>query len=196
MPCGAAPVRSARRASSVHVRRSPAGPLRPGRARGLVARVARGREPNMWRYRELMPLFDGEEPVTLGEGWTPLIHAQRLGATLGLDRGCSSRTNRSTRPIRSRPAACRPRSRARSTSARRRLRCRPPATPATRWRPTPRRRASQAKVFMPRDVKQPFIRECGLYGADGDARRRPDHRRRPDRRRDAASRSAGTTCRR
>ena len=30
----------------------------------------------MWRYRELMPLFDGEEPVTLGEGFTPLIHAR------------------------------------------------------------------------------------------------------------------------
>ena len=42
------------------------------------------REPNMWRYRELMPLFDGEQPLTLGEGWTPLVHARRLGAALGL----------------------------------------------------------------------------------------------------------------
>ena len=24
----------------------------------------------------------------------------------------------------------------------------------------------EAKVFMPRDVKAPFIRECELYGAD------------------------------
>ena len=39
-----------------------------------------GRAANMWRYRELMPLFDGEEPITLGEGWTPLVHAARLGA--------------------------------------------------------------------------------------------------------------------
>ena len=45
-----------------------------------------GRPPTMWRYRELMPLFDGEEPVTLGEGWTPLIHATRLGRDLGLTR--------------------------------------------------------------------------------------------------------------
>ena len=45
-----------------------------------------GRAPNMWRYRELMPLFAGDEPVTLGEGFTPLIHATRLGAELGLDR--------------------------------------------------------------------------------------------------------------
>src|SRR5262245_38312168 len=44
------------------------------------------REPNMWRYRELMPLFDGEPPITLGEGWTPLIHARRLGAALGMER--------------------------------------------------------------------------------------------------------------
>src|SRR5215217_6821861 len=44
------------------------------------------REPTMWRYRELMPLFDGEQPITLGEGWTPLVHAQRLGRELGLDR--------------------------------------------------------------------------------------------------------------
>src|SRR4029079_13457394 len=42
------------------------------------------REPTMWRYRELMPIFDSEEPVTLGEGFTPLVHARTLGARLGL----------------------------------------------------------------------------------------------------------------
>ena len=45
-----------------------------------------GRPPTMWRYRELMPLLPGDEPVTLGEGFTPLIHAKRLGATMGLER--------------------------------------------------------------------------------------------------------------
>ncbi|MEO7156416.1 MAG: threonine synthase, partial [Vicinamibacterales bacterium] len=45
-----------------------------------------GRAPNMWRYRELMPLMAGDEPVTLGEGFTPLIHAKRLGKSLGLER--------------------------------------------------------------------------------------------------------------
>src|ERR1700722_13867391 len=45
-----------------------------------------GRPPTMWRYRELLPIFDGEEPVTLGEGFTPLLHAQALGARLGLTR--------------------------------------------------------------------------------------------------------------
>src|SRR5438552_3991562 len=45
-----------------------------------------GRPPTMWRYREMLPLFDGEEPVTLGEGFTPLIHARALGSRLGLSR--------------------------------------------------------------------------------------------------------------
>src|ERR1039457_4206005 len=44
------------------------------------------REASMWRYREVMPLFDGEAPVSLGEGWTPLIHAKRLGHEVGLSR--------------------------------------------------------------------------------------------------------------
>ena len=46
----------------------------------------KGRAPAMWRYRELLPLFDGEEPTTLGEGLTPLVHAKALGALIGLDR--------------------------------------------------------------------------------------------------------------
>src|SRR5262245_36878189 len=45
-----------------------------------------GRAANMWRYRELMPIFDGEQPVTLGEGFTPLSHAASLGQSVGLER--------------------------------------------------------------------------------------------------------------
>jgi threonine synthase len=44
----------------------------------------RDRAPTLWRYRELLPLFPDETPVTLGEGFTPLLHAARLGAELGL----------------------------------------------------------------------------------------------------------------
>src|ERR1700686_2231929 len=36
-----------------------------------------------WRYREVLPPGD---PVTLGEGMTPLVHAARLGASMGLPR--------------------------------------------------------------------------------------------------------------
>src|SRR5882724_9648832 len=44
----------------------------------------RSRPPGMYRFRELLPLEDGEEPVTLGEGSTPLLSLPRLGAHLGL----------------------------------------------------------------------------------------------------------------
>jgi threonine synthase len=39
------------------------------------------RTASMWRYEEVLPASD---PVTLGEGKTPLLHATRLGETLGL----------------------------------------------------------------------------------------------------------------
>src|SRR5256712_13590479 len=37
----------------------------------------------MWRYREWLPLTDGEAPVTLGEGGTPLLSVPRLAAKHG-----------------------------------------------------------------------------------------------------------------
>ncbi|MGH7776317.1 MAG: threonine synthase [Candidatus Dormibacterales bacterium] len=42
--------------------------------------------PSMWRYKDLLPLDDGDPVVTLGEGLTPLVHAERLGRELGLER--------------------------------------------------------------------------------------------------------------
>ncbi len=44
---------------------------------GSIDRDAlKDREPTMWRYREVLPL---PEPVSLGEGFTPIHHAPRLG---------------------------------------------------------------------------------------------------------------------
>jgi threonine synthase len=42
------------------------------------------RPPTLWRYRELLPLPEQAEPVTFGEGMTPLLPAPRLGEQLGL----------------------------------------------------------------------------------------------------------------
>src|SRR5690348_11298533 len=39
---------------------------------------------SMWRYRDLLPVEDSVNVVTLGEGYTPLVKADRLGAELGL----------------------------------------------------------------------------------------------------------------
>lgn len=43
-----------------------------------------GREPTMWRYRELLPVSDDTRIASLGEGMSPLLRCERLGAALGL----------------------------------------------------------------------------------------------------------------
>ena len=43
-----------------------------------------GRRSDLWRYREVLPVAHDENIVALGEGFTPLLHAERLGAQLGL----------------------------------------------------------------------------------------------------------------
>jgi threonine synthase len=42
------------------------------------------REKNLWRYRELLPI-DGEPQVGLNSGFTPLIKADNLARTLGME---------------------------------------------------------------------------------------------------------------
>jgi threonine synthase len=55
------------------------------RAGGVLTRKSRpGREKSLWRYRELLPLPAEVEPVSLGEGGTPLLRAARFGQDLGL----------------------------------------------------------------------------------------------------------------
>ena len=154
-----------------------------------------GREPNMWRYRELMPLFDGEQPLTLGEGWTPLIHAQRLGARLGLERLYVK--DESLNPTNS--------FKARGLSA---AVTRAAHLGATTLSVPSAGNAANAMAAYAAAAGHPG---AGLHaeGRQGavhprvravrrrrHAGRRPDHRRRAHRRREAASRSAGTTSRR
>ena len=135
------------------------------RARSWSRDSLKGRVPTMWRYRELLPLFDGEEPVTLGEGFTPLFHARRLGSTLGLDhlyvkdeslnptnsfkaRGQSAAITRAkyigAKTI-ALPTAGNAGNAASAYSAAARLAC---------------------EVFIPKDAKKPFVDECRLYGAN------------------------------
>ncbi|HZP38559.1 MAG TPA: threonine synthase [Methylomirabilota bacterium] len=56
----------------------------PRAAAAVTPEALRGRPPGMYRFRELLPLAAAEEPVTLGEGGTPLLALPRLAAHLGL----------------------------------------------------------------------------------------------------------------
>src|SRR5712672_3328633 len=48
--------------------------------KSLVARRA-----DLWRYREVLPVENDENIVTLGEGFTPLLRARRLGSQIGMN---------------------------------------------------------------------------------------------------------------
>lgn len=55
-----------------------------GASRAVSREALGSREATLWRYRELLPAAEAMEPVTLGEGWTPLLAARRLGAHAGV----------------------------------------------------------------------------------------------------------------
>jgi threonine synthase len=52
--------------------------------RAMAKERLRERAATMWRYRELSPLADGQQPVSLGEAMSPLLKCDRLGAKFGL----------------------------------------------------------------------------------------------------------------
>ena len=124
-----------------------------------------GRAPNMWRYRELMPLLAGDEPVTLGEGFTPLIHAKRLGATLGLDRLLIK--DESLNPTNSFKARGLSAALSRAKALRADTVFLPTAGNAGNAAAAYASAAGmKCEVFIPKDAKQPFVDECRLYGAN------------------------------
>ena len=42
------------------------------------------RQPNLWRYREVLPVENAENVICLGEGFTPLLKTDKLAANLPL----------------------------------------------------------------------------------------------------------------
>ncbi len=56
------------------------------RVAGIPARASVGPEASLWRYRAALPLLDGETPVTLGEGMTPLLELPTLAREVGVRR--------------------------------------------------------------------------------------------------------------
>lgn len=119
----------------------------------------------MWRYREMLPSAGEEGPVTLGEGWTPLVHATRLAATLGMTKLYIK--DESLNPTNSFKA----RGLSAAVTVAHRLKARTLSVPsagnaANALAAYAACAGIPAQVFMPEDVKSPFIQECELYGAE------------------------------
>jgi threonine synthase len=52
--------------------------------RSLTRQSLAGREPTLWRYREVLPVEHDSNVVSLGEGFTPLLKAERLASRIGM----------------------------------------------------------------------------------------------------------------
>jgi len=124
-----------------------------------------GRIASLWRYRELLPVREDANVVSLGEGYTPLIHATRTGARLGMeslfikDEGLNPTGSFKARGL------CMAISRAKELGVREVVI--PSAGNAAGAMSAYAARAGmKAHVFIPSDVPLPFRMECTAYGAD------------------------------
>jgi threonine synthase len=50
----------------------------------LEPQTLKSRGRDLWRYREVLPVASEASIISLGEGFTPLLRARRLGDKLGL----------------------------------------------------------------------------------------------------------------
>jgi threonine synthase len=124
-----------------------------------------GRPPDMWRYHELMPLCDDDQKVSLGEGYTPLIRADGLGRALGVSSlYVKDESQNPTQSFKARGLSAAV-TRARSLGVNT-LSIPSAGNAGSALAAYAACAQLEAKVFLPRDVKSSFIRECQIYGAD------------------------------
>jgi threonine synthase len=137
--------------------------LRSARAELERSAIA-AREPSLWRYRELLPVRDLRFKLCLGEGFTPLFRADRLGHEIGFenlyikDEGLNPTGSFKARGLSvavSRAWELGVKSVSIPTAGN--AGCAMSAYAALA--------GMEAHVFMPADVPKPFVNECRVLGA-------------------------------
>jgi threonine synthase len=122
------------------------------------------RDPDLWRYREVLPVAHDENVVNLGEGFTPLIHASRLGSELGLrDLYIKDEGQNPTQSFKARGMAT-------AVSMAKELDVKKLAVPsagnaAGALAAYAARAGLEAFIFMPRDTPRANVIECEQTGA-------------------------------
>jgi threonine synthase len=122
------------------------------------------REPSLWRYREVLPVEDPDDRVSLGEGFTPLLAAPQLGAAVGLPRlFIKDEGGNPTGSFKARGLALAV-SMAKALGAKEV--CLPSAGNAgSALAAYAARGGLKAHVFVPRDIARLFLMETAAYGA-------------------------------
>ncbi len=133
-------------------------------ARTLTRESLKGRRADLWRYAEVLPVERAENIVSLGEGWTPLLTGERLGASLGLRRlYVKDESQNPTQSFKARGMTA-------AVSMAKELGVRKVAVPsagnaAGALAAYAARAGLEAHIFMPRDTPRANVVECEQTGA-------------------------------
>jgi threonine synthase len=133
-------------------------------AAGLTKESLRERSADLWRYREVLPVAHEENIVSLGEGWTPLLRAGRLGKALGLSElYIKDESQNPTQSFKARGMTA-------AVSMAKELGARKLAVPsagnaAGALAAYAARAGLEAHIFMPRDTPRANVVECEQTGA-------------------------------
>jgi len=135
-------------------------------AETLTKESLNNRAANLWRYREVLPVENEENIICLGEGWTPLLKAERLAETLPVKLNLFIK-DESTNPTQSFKA----RGMAAAVSMAKELGVRKVAAPsagnaAGALAAYASRAGMETFLFMPKDTPRANIVECEQTGAN------------------------------
>jgi threonine synthase len=123
------------------------------------------REKSLWRFREMLPLPSTVEPVSLGEGGTPLLRAARLGEKIGASNlWIKDESQNPTQSFKARGMAV-------AVSMAKYLGASKLAAPSAgnaggALAAYAARAGLEAHIFMPRDTPRANIIECEQFGAE------------------------------
>jgi threonine synthase len=133
-------------------------------AQTLTPAALRERAPSLWRYSEVLPVQQLDKVINLGEGWTPLVHAERLGERIG----CSNTYIKDESP--NPTGSFKARGLSMAVNRARELGVQALAIPsagnaAGAMSAYAAAAGMAAHVFMPADVPHMFRTECAVLGA-------------------------------
>ena len=133
-------------------------------ARTLTKESLPARRSDLWRYREVLPVENDENIVSLGEGWTPLLHAANLGERVGIkELYIKDESQNPTQSFKARGMAA-------AVSMAKELGAHKLAVPsagnaAGALAAYAARAGVECFIFMPRDTPRANVVECELTGA-------------------------------